>query len=86
MSDAAIAFPTPQPAPETKHERFLRIAPGRVQRAIEALKLVGDLAGPKYEYTEDEAFKAVFALRAHLEEVEKRLSREKPKKYVFSFD
>jgi transposase-like protein len=47
MSDAAIAFPSPAPAaPETKHERFLRLAPRRVQAALDALDRVARLSLP----------------------------------------
>ena len=87
MSDAVIDFPSPPPAePESKHERFLRLAPKRVQAVWDALERVGKLSLSDYEYSEEEAFRIVFSLQAKLDEVEKRLSREKPKKYVFSFD
>ena len=53
----------PDPAPvdddeasteETKRERFLRLAPKRVQEAVHRLKIVGNCAGYGYEYTPDE--------------------------------
>jgi len=86
MSDNAIAFPSPQLAPETKHERFLRLAPKRVQAALDALDRISKLSLPENEYSEAEAGRIVCALRSRLDEVEHRLSRKKPEKKVFSFD
>lgn len=86
MSDNAIAFPTPQPAPETKHERFLRLAPKRVQAALDALERIGKLSLPENEYSEHEAARIVCALRERVTEVEHKLGRKKPAKKLFSFD
>ena len=93
MPEAALAFSAPQPtpspgepAPETKHERFLRLAPKRVQAALDALDRVGKLSLPVNEYTEAEAARIVCALRAGLDEVEQKLGRKKPEKKLFSFD
>jgi len=80
-------IPPAQPdAPETKHERFLRLAPGRVQKALDALDRIAQLSLPGNEYSEAEAARIVCALRARLTEVEHKLSRKKPEKRVFSFD
>jgi len=87
MSDAAIAFPSPAPAaPETKHERFLRLAPRRVQAALDALDRVARLSLPENEYSEAEAARIICAIRGRLTEVEHKLGRKKPEKKVFSFD
>lgn len=71
---------------ESKNERFRRIAPGRVQRAIDAIALIGHLSSTKYEYTEDEKFRVVFALECAVQDVERRLARKKSAKQVFSLD
>lgn len=40
---------------ETKHEAFIRLAERRVSRALEEIRLVGQLAGRSYENTPEEA-------------------------------
>jgi hypothetical protein len=84
MSDAVMVL---RPAePETKHERFLRLAPTRVQNALDALDRVAKLAAADNEYSDQEAARIVCALRDRVDEVEARLARKKPQKKVFSFD
>lgn len=71
---------------ETKHARFLRLATGRVQRALNALDLVGKLSSSENEYDENEAQQIINALTIHLEDVERRLTHQKPQKKMFTFD
>ena len=85
MPEVAIARVGGDP-PETKHERFLRLAPRRVQAALDALDRIGRLSLPENEYSEAEAAHIVCALRSRLDEVERKLGRKKPEKRVFSFD
>lgn len=40
---------------ESKHERFLRLMQRRLERALEELRLVSQLASPNYENTPQEA-------------------------------
>ena len=47
---------------ETKHERFLRLAQRRLERAKEELRLVSQLASPNYENTPEEAQEVVRVL------------------------
>ena len=85
MPEVAIVRVEEDP-PETKHGRFLRLAPKRVQAALDALDRVGRLSLPVNEYSEAEAARIVCALRGRLDEVEHKLGRKKPEKRVFSFD
>lgn len=71
---------------ETKHERFLRLAPGRVQRALDALEQVARLSIPENEYSEQEMSQMLVALRNQVAEVERRLLRKKEGKKIFTFD
>lgn len=41
--------------PETKHARFLRLMHRRLERALEELRLVGQLSSQNYENTPEEA-------------------------------
>lgn len=45
------------PSNETKKQRFSRVVTPRVRKAVEAIKLIGNCAGPSYEYTEDQVTK-----------------------------
>jgi hypothetical protein len=87
VSDGVTAIrPISVEPPETKHERFLRLAPKRVQTALDALERIGKLSLPENEYSGQEADHIVCALRDRVDEVEARLARRKPQKKMFSFD
>lgn len=47
---------------ETKSEKFIRIRDARLPKIVAAIKLLGNLAGPGYEYTETEAQELVSEL------------------------
>lgn len=84
---AAIAMAQPKKKPSPRHDRFLRLAPGRVQRALDALEQVARLNVIKNDYNENEMMQIVLALRNQVNEVEKRLSRDKTqKKQMFTFE
>lgn len=59
---------------ETKAERFKRMATARVQRAVKAISLVGNLAGPGYERTDEQAAKIVAVLRGAVDEIDRRFA------------
>jgi hypothetical protein len=40
---------------ETKHDKFVRIRDARMEKAQKAISLLGNLAAPNYEYSEEEA-------------------------------
>lgn len=63
----------PVPKKESKHERFLRVAEARTNRAANMLRLLGKCGNTRnYEYT-DEEVKAIFSmLKKALREAEKR--------------
>ena len=84
--NGSIAEDWPRIAPETKHEKFMRLAPKRMQAALDALDRVSRLSTNDYEYGEQEEARMVGALRAKLTEVENRLARKKAAKKMFSFD
>lgn len=56
-----------------KRDRFLRLAEKRVDRAVDAIRLVGNLSDPgNYEYSADEAKRVIGALESELGEVKFR--------------
>lgn len=84
--NGSVAEDWPRIAPETKHDKFLRLAPKWVQVALDAMDRVSNLSTKNYEYSEHEADRIISALRNRLAEVETRLSRKKVQKQIFSFD
>lgn len=59
--------------PNVKRDRFLRLAEKRVARAVDAIRLVGNLSDPgNYEYSADEAKRVVGALESELGDVKLR--------------
>lgn len=50
-------------ASETKHEKFIRLAEARVPKALDTIRLVGQLSSNNYENEPDEAEEIVTVLR-----------------------
>jgi hypothetical protein len=63
------------PAEESKEDKFKRLAESRVNNAIAKIGLIGNLAGPNYAYTADQAEKIVNGLKAAVEDVEKKFHK-----------
>jgi hypothetical protein len=73
--------------PRDRHDRFVRLANNRVNAAIKALQLVGNLGSrANYDYDDKEAAKIVRALQAELDQVKGKFapSNGKDKKGGFS--
>lgn len=87
MPDTAILLHEPQTeAREGRSDKFRRLAAARVQRALDQLHLIGNLSAPAYTFSEGDAARVVAALRAGVDDVERRLAREKPRKLQFAFE
>ena len=60
---------------DSKHERFVRLANARVNAALKALELVGNLSNhANYEYDDQEASKIVKVLREQVEDVKSKFA------------
>ncbi len=60
-------------AKETKRDRFVRLANKRVNAAIKAIRLVGNLSNRgNYEYTNEDAAAIARALERELKELRRR--------------
>lgn len=71
-------------AEEVKADRFRRIAENRTNRAIEALRLLGNCANrSNYSYTEEEVKKIFSAIEAELKETKERFQ---PRKRIKKFE
>ena len=56
-----------------KRQRFVNLAEARVSRALQAIRVIGNLSNRNnYEYTEDDVRKIVKALNAELEAMQAR--------------
>jgi hypothetical protein len=63
-------------ADDRKHEKFRELAEKRTNKALEAVRLIGNLSNRQtYVYEETEVRKIVKALRDAVSEVEGRFSR-----------
>ena len=69
---------------ETPRARFLRLAPPRVQGALNRLKQIGNLGGPTYESTEADREKILTALFDALHEAKRRLESKHAEKSEFT--
>lgn len=60
---------------EERRDRFLKLAPKRVQKAIKALQYVGNCGNrSSYQYSEEEALKIGLALKRALDECGEKFS------------
>lgn len=69
------APPRPGGGPESKRERFVRLAERRTTSALHTIRLIGNLANRNnYEYDEADARKIVGALSQELENIRRKFS------------
>lgn len=71
---------------ETKAERFIRLATPRVEKAIKALKTLGNCAGSSYEYTPEQVSDLLVALGSELSALESKFEQKKSAQTAFKFD
>lgn len=60
---------------ESKADRFKRLATPRVGNAVKKIEIIGNLAGGNYEFSAEQVEKILGALRAAVEEVEKKFQK-----------
>ena len=70
---------------ETRAEKFLRIAPSRIDKVIHSLDILGNLAGSSYEYTPEQVEKMFAAIQTKMDSTKSRFEREKKTDDKFSF-
>lgn len=76
---------TPEQIKKEKIDRFLRIAPVRVAKALKSILLISNCAGSGYIYTPEQAGKILTALGKALDTVSKAFSGVKDKTTDFKF-
>jgi len=70
---------------ETGREKFLRLAPARMETALKKISLVGNLAGPGYQHEPYEATQIIKALTEAVDEVGHKFHKAKSGKKGFVF-
>lgn len=68
---------------ESPEDRFKRLASLRTQNALKRIKLVGNLSGPGYKYTDEQIDKIIAVLRGAVDEVEARFKKGQGEKAEF---
>lgn len=59
-----------------KHQNFVRLAEARVNKALESIRLIGNLTNRNnYEYSQEEARAIINALNAAISELKAQFSR-----------
>lgn len=72
---------------ESKREKFIRLAPKRVDNATKALRSIGRLANRyTYDYDEADTQKILRHLQSELDEIKKKFDRSQKTRQKFSFD
>jgi hypothetical protein len=84
MSSTPVTAP-PAEAPETKSEKFTRLAMARTNEAIHRLRKIRGLASPNYEWNPDQVTKIVAALKDEIVGIEKSFEGKTKKKEEVSF-
>lgn len=67
----------PEDHPETRREKFERIGTARMNRVLNSIRLIGNLANPTYDWTESDITKMRATIEATLTEVMIRFDRRK---------
>lgn len=68
-----------------KREKFIRLAEGRVTRAIDAIRVIGNLSNTSnYEYTEEDTKKIIAVLQSEINDLKGQFA-PKGKKVSVSF-
>jgi hypothetical protein len=71
---------------ETARDKFLRLAPARMEAALKKISLVGNLGGAGYDYQPGEVKQMLEALKAAVDEVETKFGNKRSgKRGGFSF-
>ena len=66
-----------QGAQETKEQKFARLAAKRTQAALQKIKLIGNLSGSSYKYTDEQAARIMSSLRQAVDAVEGKFQKTK---------
>jgi len=61
---------------QVKRDNFLRVLPPRMNKALKAIRMVGDCTNPTYSYTNDEAKIIVTELTGAVDSVKARFAGE----------
>ena len=69
-----------QPVAESKEEKFVRLAAKRTQAALVKVRLLGNLTGSSYRYTEEQANKILSSLRQAVDELEGKFRKVRGQK------
>ena len=69
---------------EGPEEKFKRLASLRTQNALKRIKLVGNLSGSGYKYTDEQVDKIITSLRAAVDEAESRFKKTEKKEAGFT--
>jgi hypothetical protein len=71
---------------ETKSERFERLATRRVNKVLEQIRIIGNLASQPYEFTPEQVERIVVAIQGAILEMEEKFQKplgRKSKKFQF---
>lgn len=67
--------------PETKREKFVRLAEARTNKIIDMLQLLGNCSNSSvYEYTQQDVEQIFSAIEAEMKEARKKFSKTEPTK------
>lgn len=67
---------------QEKAEKFIEVAQKRVAKAIQSVRLIGNLASPNYVYTPQQVDKIVSGLQAEVDTVYEAFKAKKSKEKV----
>ena len=69
---------------ESKEDRFKRLAEPRVNRALEKIRIIGNLTTSQYAFTPEQARKIIMALQGAVSEVEQKFKKRLDRQTGFS--
>ena len=84
MANDPLPKPQAESPEETPAQRFVRLANPRVNRALKAVRIVGNLSSPAYHYTPEQVSEIIAVLREAVDTTEKKFTKQKPEPKQFS--
>lgn len=70
--------------PETKHQRFVRLAEARTNKIIATLRLLGNCSSPNvYEYSKTDVTKIFHAIEEATSDAKRRFNKQDPGNKLF---
>ncbi len=85
LEDVSVTGAVTEPDNETKADKFKRLGLARMTAALDKLRLIGNLSGAGYAYTDEQVDLMISTLRKEVDALEAKLKHVKVNKRTFEW-